>query len=243
MMHASLSDSNIADQASGEQTTPPCYVFQRQKRSREHEFEDEFNTFKDEMRNMITSLFEAQKSELENMVTSQIGQTNKSIQECLGFLTAQNEELKKKLEQFEIQSRKDKDHITILEDKIEDLQRVNGKTTIELKNVPLIASESKEDLTKMVTCLSKNVHCEVKREDIRDIYRKRGKRNSDKNSPIVVELSSTLLKTDILKMCKLFNIKNKEKLQAPRSHQKRINPHLCVRTINRSRRSNTLHCP
>lgn len=194
----------------------PSYVYQRQKRGREHGFEDDLNNFKTEIKSMITTLLSAQQDELKKITTVQldIKQANNNIESCLAFLTTQNEELKKKLEHLEIQSRKDRDYIVTLEDKIEDLQRGSRKTNLEIKNMPKLTKESKEDLTNMVLCLSKSLNCETKKEDIRDIYRVQGKKETNTNAPIVVELSSTILKTEILKMCKIFNMKHKEKLRA-----------------------------
>ncbi|KOB66608.1 Zinc finger DNA binding protein [Operophtera brumata] len=66
----------------------------------------------------------------------------------------------------------------------------------------------------MVLNLSNNVGGNINKPDIRDIYRVRGKKEGPQNTPIIVETSSTLLKTDILKMSKNFNVKHKTKLRA-----------------------------
>jgi hypothetical protein len=197
--------------------TPPNYVQQRQKRGREREFEDELSDFKKEIKNMISSLFAAQQAELKIITTTQleIKQTNTNIESSIAFLAAQNEDLRKKMEQLEIQTRKDRDHIIILEDQIEDLQREHRKKNFEIKNMPKLPAESKEDLTNMVVYLSKTLNCNIKKEDVKDIYRVKLKKDAKKsNMPIVVELSSTIQKTDIIKSTKVFNIKHHEKLRA-----------------------------
>lgn len=88
------------------------------------------------------------------------------------------------------------------------------KTNFVIKNVPKIAGESKQDLIDMVVSLSQNINnivCSIVKNDIKDIYRVRGNKQNY-NTPIVVETGSTLLKNDILKMAKNFNIKHKTKL-------------------------------
>lgn len=120
----------------------------------------------------------------------------------------------KKIENLETQVRKDREYIQILENKIEDLQRTSRKTSIELKNVPRKSSENRGDLINMVTHLSETVNLELGVRDIKDIFRLRARNDLEKSPPIIVELGSTILKSDLLKKTKEFNIKNKCKLQA-----------------------------
>ncbi|KAI5643816.1 hypothetical protein NE865_04212 [Phthorimaea operculella] len=101
-----------------------------------------------------------------------------------------------------------------LEDKLEELQLGSRKTNFELKNVPRKDDEDKESLIAMVTCLSEAVDCKMDRSDIKDIYRVRGKNPEQKNTPIIVETNSVLLKTDLIKKVKTYNIKNKSKICA-----------------------------
>lgn len=75
-------------------------------------------------------------------------------------------------------------------------------------------AESKQDLLEMVVTLSENIDCKISKSDIKDIYRVRSKRPEQKNTPIIVATGSVLLKSDILKMAKSFNIRNKSKLCA-----------------------------
>lgn len=213
-MNKSLSDPNI--EQIGEYCTPISrYTHQRNKRSRPHDLEDEFNAFKSEIKDMITKLLAPQVEELKKITITQvkIAQTNANIENSIAFLAAKNEELEAKVKELEKRAKTDKEHIIMLEEKFEDLQRGYRKTTIELKNVPKNPKETKDHLMGMVTTLSKNIMCNIKRDDIRDIYRVQGKRDANTNTPIIVELSSTVQKAELLLMCRAFNIKNKEKLR------------------------------
>ncbi|KAJ8730196.1 hypothetical protein PYW07_017234 [Mythimna separata] len=205
-MDKSLSESNL--------TTPPNdYVALRGGRRRR---EDELEELKEDMINIIKSMLLVQENELKKITPTlmEIKRTNSNIESSVAYLTAQNEELKKKMEQMECQAKKDKEYITILEEKVEDLQRGSRKSNLEIKNVPKKLQETKEDLINMVLCLTKNINCEIAKRDIKDIYRIKGKRQGATNTPIIVEISSSLLKTDILKMCKAHNVKQKVKLCA-----------------------------
>lgn len=101
-----------------------------------------------------------------------------------------------------------------MEEKVEDLQRVNRKSNIEIKNAPKISKESKEDLIQMVLTLAKSVDCNLNKADISDIYRVQSKRERTQNSTIIVEMTSTIKKTEFLKTTKSYNIKHKEKICA-----------------------------
>lgn len=217
-MNKSLSENNLNMAACSEETTPPNYVFLRGKRAREEEDwgTDLFN-FKEEMKTMIRTLMTDQDKELKKMfipTLTEIEKSNRGIELAMTQLMKQNEELTKKVEQLENQRQRDNEHITILEDRLEDLQRSSRKTNIEIKNVPKSSSEDKEDLINMVLRLGQSVDCQIKRTDVRDIYRVRERKEGQKNTPIIVEFSSTILKTDIQKKSKAFNIRYKSKLCA-----------------------------
>ena len=216
MSNKSLSDTNISEQT--ELRTPPGFVFQRySKRVREPDYDSsELSAFKEEMKNMISTMMASQHEELKKIYPTlmEIKNTNVGIESAMSILSAQNDALKNKIEQLEAQTKTSTDYITLLEEKIEDLQRANRKSNIEIKNVPKLPKETREDLIRMTTNLSEAVHCTMDVKDVRDIYRVHNKHNNTKNSTIVVELGSTILKTELLKKTKEFNRECREKLCA-----------------------------
>lgn len=213
-MDKSFSDSDLS-MVDKNVTTPPNFVSRRTKRPRD-DCCSGLDSFKTEMLNTISALFSAQKTELMTISKElkDIKQTNINIENSVDYLSKQNEELHRKINQMELQSTKDREYIHLLEDRVEDLQRNSRKTCLEIKNVPRKPHENKIDLVNMVVNLSKKIECEITISDIKDIFRVQGKRDGNKNTPIIVETGSTLIKTNILKACKAYNIKNKEKLRA-----------------------------
>lgn len=211
----SLSDSNINFSGVSCEKTPPNFVTKRNKRKRE-DLDAQFQELKVELLSMIKSMILPQENELKKIspMLKEIKNTNCNIESTLTYLTEQNNELKKKIELLEVQSKKDKQYITVLEDKIEDIQRENRKKNIEIKNIPYNPKETRADLINMVLCLSKNINCNIAKSDIQDIYRIKTKRDKNSNSPVIIETSSTIQKSDIIKQCKSFNIKNSQKLRA-----------------------------
>lgn len=183
------------------------------KRHCDLEYNQQFIDLKEEVRNLMALFSTTQGSEL--LITlKEIKKSNHNIETSLAFLTAQNEEYKKKIELLECQVKEDKCYISILETKIEDIQMSCRKANFEIKNVPKINNETKDDLIEMTLRLSQSIDCKIAKSDIKDIYRVRGKKSDKENTPIVVETVSTLVKTTILKMGKAFNIKHKVKLSA-----------------------------
>lgn len=195
--------------------TPTSYISQRPKRRREELTDSDYSIFKNEIKAMITSFMSNQESELKKITPAlkEIQTTILNIENSMAFLSNQNEELKQKITKLENEAKKDKEHIIMLEEKIEDLDRNSQKCSIEIKNVPKKANENKTDLMNYVQNLANTIKIDINTTDIKDIYRVKVK-NEAKTSPIIVETSSTITKTNVLKGVKAFNIKNKEKLRA-----------------------------
>ena len=212
-MNKSSSDTEI--NLTGNDKTPPSYVFQRAKRSREDiTISMQLDEFKEEMRRMMTIFTEKRGNEIReiSLTLKEIQQSNINIEKSITFLNAQNEELNTKIKQLEYKATEDRQNMAVLESKIEDMQMGYRKSNFVIKNVPRKPNESKEDLIEMMMCLSNNIDCKFVKYDIKDIYRVRGKNNDSPNTPIVVESGSTMLKSEILKMGKAFNLKHKTKL-------------------------------
>ncbi|CAG9122371.1 unnamed protein product [Plutella xylostella] len=189
--------------------TPPTYISERNKRKRPEEILNvEFDSFKQEMREMLEGFMKLSHSQMEKITPTlkDIQSTNSKIEESINFLAEQNDVLKKKIEQLESEKKKDREYITLLEEKVEDLQRNSKKSSIELKNVPKQPNESKETLSSMLLNLSKSLGSDLTTPDILDIYRVRYK---DNNGPIIAELSSTFKKSHLLKAAKTYNARNR----------------------------------
>ncbi|XP_045448266.1 uncharacterized protein LOC123656645 [Melitaea cinxia] len=173
------------------QNTPPNCLSLRSKRPRETETSpSDFSRFKDEIKDLVTSLIGEQRIDIREISSSlkNLAQINTGIESAVSLLTQQNEEFRKKIEQLELQSKKDREYISILEDKIEDLQRLSRKSSIEIKNVPRKQQENRNDLMNIVMSLSKTVNLELCPRDIKDVFRLKAKKDSEKNPPIIVEL-------------------------------------------------------
>ncbi|CAH2088399.1 unnamed protein product [Euphydryas editha] len=112
-----------------DELTPPSHIYFRNKRPREDEISlSQFQDFKKEIKEVITSLLGQQKKEYEEIASTLkcLQQTTANIELSVSLLTSQNEEFQKKIDKLESQSKKDREYISLLEDKIEDLQRTSN---------------------------------------------------------------------------------------------------------------------
>ncbi|KAJ0169670.1 hypothetical protein K1T71_013132 [Dendrolimus kikuchii] len=209
-----MEQQNIS--TSDSDTPTPSYVSKRIKQRSEHVSKSDFNNFRKEMKEFMSSLFSSQEKELQSISTTQkdIQKSNQTIENSIALLSSQQEEFKKKINSLEQQTIEDRKYISILEEKMEEMQRAHRKCNFELKNVPKQNTETKKELLEMITTLSTNIGGSLSKTDIKDIYRVRTKNDNLKNAPIIVETSSVMLKMEFLKNCKLYNMKNKAKLRA-----------------------------
>ncbi|CAH0404041.1 unnamed protein product [Chilo suppressalis] len=214
-------DGDLSISLSDGDGSPITFVTQRSQRKNVNNdtntsLGDQFNIFRDEMKKLMTSFTTSSKQELKDLSTilKEIKESNHSIESSIAYLTAQNEEYKNRIASLENCVKEDRKYIVLLEEKLEDIQIGNRKTNFELKNVPKKPEENKQDLIDMVVCFSNTIDCQINRSDIKDIYRLRGKKPDQKNTSIIVETTSALLKADVLKMAKSFNKRNKTKLCA-----------------------------
>ncbi|CAH0397638.1 unnamed protein product [Chilo suppressalis] len=210
VLNKSASDSDLS------RTNPTTTVSQRNKRGREQiedSISNQMDDFKEEMRKLFKLFSASQTKELKQLNTAlkEIQNSNNNIESSVAYLAAQNEEFKQRIVELETQAKQDRNYITMLESKLEEIQIASRKSSFEIKNVPKMPKENKEELIEMMINLSKSVDCSFSKSDINDIYRVRSK-SDNKNPPIVVETKSTLLKVELLKLAKLFNTKHKSKL-------------------------------
>lgn len=195
--------SESTQNTTDDNTEKPSYAAQRSKRCREQEeysVSEQLDCFREEIKSMLSSFSTKQGDELKQVTTTlkEIQQINLNIENSVTYLTNQNEEFKKKIEELERKRKEDLTYITTLENKLEELQMSNRKSNIEIKNAPMKPKEDKNDLIEMVTFLGQKVECSISKTDIKDIYRVKGKKVENTNSTIIVELNSTILKTDLL---------------------------------------------
>jgi hypothetical protein len=192
----------------------------RQKRPREEitmiDFMDNMNaTLKDlkedqdhrldSLQTLITEYKDQQDKRLDFLQNKldEICKQNEDIHTSIEFLSQQNIELKTKVNKMENEQKENSAYVRLLENKIDSLERQNKSTSIEIRNIPVPKSETKEDLLNILQKISTTLKIDLPASDVSDIFRVSTKVPS--NKPIVCNLNSVLLKEKLLKSLKDYN--------------------------------------
>lgn len=168
---------------------------------------DDCTTCVDEIRSLLassTAQYDDKFAALQSAMSEIIAQ-NSDIKESISFISKQYDDMKLKVQNLESERELDRYQILQLEDKVENLERMLHSTKIEIRNVPKKLGETKEDLCRIVTDLTKVLSTPIQKNEIKDVFRGSKKEGAP---PILVDLVSTMSKDSILKGTRQFNHKN-----------------------------------
>ncbi|CAH0403159.1 unnamed protein product [Chilo suppressalis] len=154
--------STVSDKASS--PTAVGNNSMRFKRKRPPELTDiQLEDIKKEIKKQIEEslkLFtDSQISQTNTVINSlkEVQQIINNVQCTISYLSEENSNLKKKIEQLEAQAKLDAEQRMVLENKMEEKQICDRKSNIEIKNLPLKGGETKKDLYNMMSKLSENI--------------------------------------------------------------------------------------
>ena len=115
--------------------------------------------------------------------------------------------MRSRLDLLESGKKADRQYIHQLEERVDNLERMLCSKKLEIKNVPLTFKETKNDLSLIVLNTANVIGAPLQRSEIQDVYCMRKK---DKPSKIIVELSGSSTKDNIIKRARQFNTDNKQ---------------------------------
>ncbi|XP_072934908.1 uncharacterized protein [Epargyreus clarus] len=179
---------------------------------RKRKREDEDTLSKAEIMDMFTALTQDQESRFMTIMKTMTDgirshtEQNDAIRKSIDFLGQKYDELVNKVHKLEEERSADRKHILSLEAKIEYFEKTLRSSTIEIRNVPKTAPETKNDLIELVQKVGQTINAPLQTTDIRDVYRINSQK--DTNKTIVAELSSVTLRDKFIGSCRTFNKKN-----------------------------------
>ncbi|XP_046966926.1 uncharacterized protein LOC124534927 [Vanessa cardui] len=147
----------------------------------------------------ITKIIEELKEQNNSLKiqNTEILKSNDKIEKTLSHTTALYSDLKKSMEIMSENYNKAVTRIVFLEDQLEEIQRTQRATFIEI-NTPM---KEKEDVLQMITQLHSFIGLKLPVDDIRQCYRvKTGNKN-----PIIVEYQDGHTRNKVLQMVRKFN--------------------------------------
>lgn len=156
---------------------------------------------------------------------STISEQNLELTKNVEMLSFKYDDFISKISILEKEREKDKKIICQLEEKVELLERKSRATGIEIRNIPKIDGENKENLSNLVINLGKTINVQIEKHAIKDIYRTKSK---DASNPVIVEMASVIVKDNILKGVKNFN---KTKPKGDKLNTTHLNPHYPAKPI------------
>lgn len=166
----------------------------------------------------MISKFSIQQTVFFNQLQASINglkEQNNQLSQSVELISSKYDGFLSQITQLEAQRREDKKTMEFLEEKVEYLERKSRSTGIEIRNIPKTNGESKNDLCKLLHSVGKSIDVDIEQNAIKDIYRPSSK---DSSAPIVVELTTVLLKENILDKVKKFNKSKKAGYKLNTSH-------------------------
>ncbi|KAJ8735236.1 hypothetical protein PYW07_006856 [Mythimna separata] len=188
------SPQKVPTPAKDTQTTASNVTQRAQKRKNG----DELEFFMKKMESMYESWAKKQELKYQKILASveDIKEQNREMKASMEFMSAKYDELLAKFEFSEKEREKHMEYVTVLENRVEHLERAARKSSIEIRNVPKHDQEKKEDLIKIVKNIATSINVDMHDTDVADIFRYNSKSSS--KMPIVVEFSTTIKKEAML---------------------------------------------
>ncbi|XP_022830972.1 uncharacterized protein LOC111359610 [Spodoptera litura] len=173
-----------------------------ERKKRKFDEGDIYNT--DIIKEMFAVLSRDQAARFDELQTtiSCLKEQNVKLTQSVEMMSSKYDEFLSRISQLESDRRTDKKYIELLEDKIEYSERKSRSTGIEIRNIPKKTGETKHDLFNLINSVAKIADVDVNPECIKDIYRIKSR---DSSHPIMVELTTVLLKEKILNNLKSYN--------------------------------------
>lgn len=212
-VHKTYSDSQIQSVGTDSHTENITIRGEKRRRLSGDEIDD-LVTFKIEIKEMITSMFEDmitnQNTRLDsieksisrvetNICTLQSSQTE--IEKSLIFLTDQLDTIQSNIDRTTSDLKNISEKVSVQEEKIDAIDRNFRKTCVEIRKVPKSPGETKEAQYALASNLLKNLEIDQNQGDIRDVFRIPTRKNPEE-STMVIEFSNTLIKNKLLKQIK-----------------------------------------
>lgn len=178
----------------------------RQKRTF-GEFSTHSSSYFSEIKAMISELKEQQDSKFEsiNNTLLTIMTQNQDIQKSIENLKNKHDILSLKINNLEIENEEGRKKISILENRIDMMDKKSRYTSIEIRNLPKQSGESKRDLTKLIQKIGTILEVEspIEELEIRELYR-------NKTDALLVDFTTALRKESLISKFKKYNKTRRE---------------------------------
>lgn len=166
--------------------------------------EDSLKDFMSDMKNKFEEFEHRQDQRmmsLENIVKDLAVQIT-GLRSTVDFISKQYDGLKIKVETLETERKNNLANIQSLEEKVENMERTQRLTSIEIRNIPVQKNETKTELLMIVANICKVANAPIQNSDVRDIFRTSA---NPTNKPIIVDFCRVVVKEKFLGCIKTYN--------------------------------------
>lgn len=211
-LHLSMSEPNIREPEVANIDCDFSTITHRTKRrcvEAPTEYENQLSNFMADMRSMFNELKEDQINKIDKIYDSmqEIKLQNVQIQETVSSLSEFYDNMKSKIDELEIKIDTERKNNAVytksLEDKLEKMEKAARSTCVEIRNIPVVKSETKECLLNNIVKVGAILNAPIQPHEINDIYRV-GPTESI-NRTIIVNFTTTLKKEKFLRSYKTYN--------------------------------------
>lgn len=205
ILHCS-SEPNLLNQTD----TESLNINLRQKRKRfdsDSGTQSQLTSFMNDMKNMMLEFKKIQEEKIEKVYSTldDIKKQNSDICSSIEFMSKTYESLNEKIRKLELDRQDNLQYIQSLEERVEGFDRGSRSSCIEIKNIPIQGSETKEHLLNMLINIGKKINLNILPHEVYDIYRIHNIKKNFETKPIIVKFTSVLIKEKIIDLYKKFN--------------------------------------
>lgn len=205
----------------------PDLPSQTERDSKKRKFGEEDRNISNMIKEMFSTFSREQEIRFQELqsTTNNIQEQNIKLRESVDMMSSKYDEFLLRISSLETERREDKKTIREMEEKLEALERKARVSGIEIRNVPKIKGETKENLSDTVLNLAKAIDMDIDPLSIRDVYRLSSK---DASNPIIVDFSTVLIKDKFTRGVKNFN---KTRTKTEKLNTTHLNPQHIVKPI------------
>lgn len=173
----------------------------------------EFQLFKEEIKDLLYGWKTEQDTVLAKIMDEmteiktqnlEFQKSNMEIIKAMEFINSSYEDMKLKIERLEKELRESVLSVSASEDQLEELQRSNRNSGIEIRNIPANPKETKANLVETTQKIFSFLKVPYDHHTIKDCYRS-GKLDDKGTRPITVELCSNIVRSDLLVTLRKYN--------------------------------------
>lgn len=203
-MQYSSSEQDLHGNQSAD-TDNSTQVSRRPKRKVTETSVGQITTFMSEMRAMFNDLKEQQNLKMEKICSAieEIKIQNSDIRASVEFLSSKYDTLLGEIHDVKSECKDNQNYVRALEEKVDKLEKNARSTCIEIKNIPVKTSETKDSLLKNLRDIGHILNVPIQSQDVKDVFRTGSKDPNDRT--IIAEFTSTLTKERIIRAYRKFN--------------------------------------